>query len=391
MGYKPTHADPDVWIRPATKPDGEEYYEYVLVYVDDILCMSHKPHATMEEIAITFKWKGDAVAPPETYLGAKLAKKELNGKDVWTMTSVEYVKAAVDSVEEKLAKEGRKLPSKAKTPTSTSVAPELDDSPELDAEGTQYYQEMMGMLRWAIELGRVDINLEVAQYSTYQASPRRGHNEQVLHIFAFLKGKPKLTLYFDPAPARLDPEIFKDNAGEFREQYRDAKEEMPHKMPAPRGRPIKITAFVDASHAANKVTRRSHTGFIIFINRAPVIWYSKRQNTVESSAFSSEFIAMRVCIEHITALRYKLRMFGVPVDEPADILCDNEAVVNNSSKIESTLHKKHNSIAYHMTRWHVAAEVIRVGWIGTKENLADALTKRLSVVERDYLFGNWTY
>jgi hypothetical protein len=100
---------------------------------------------------------------------------------------------------------------------------------------------------------------------------------------------------------------------------------------------------------------------------------------------------MKVCVEHIVALRYKLRMFGVPVDEPADILCDNEAVVNNSSKIESTLHKKHNSIAYHMVRWHVAASMIRVGWIGTKENLADAMTKRLSAVERDYLFGNWTY
>ena len=65
-----------------------------------------------------------------------------------------------------------------------------------------------------------------------------------------------------------------------------------------------------------------HTGFLIFINRAPIIWYSKRQNTVESSAFSSEFIAAKTCVEHITALRYKLRMFGVPVDGPTKVLCD---------------------------------------------------------------------
>ena len=69
---------------------------------------------------------------------------------------------------------------------------------------------------------------------------------------------------------------------------------------------MKSTAFVDASHAANKVTRRSHTGFIIFVNRAPVIWYSKAQTTVESSTFSSEFIALKTCTEHISALRYKL-------------------------------------------------------------------------------------
>ena len=56
-----------------------------------------------------------------------------------------------------------------------------------------------------------------------------------------------------------------------------------------------MTAFVDASHAANRVTRRSHTGYIIFINRAPILWFSKRQSTVETSTFTSEFIAMKTC------------------------------------------------------------------------------------------------
>ena len=113
--------------------------------------------------------------------------------------------------------------------------------------------------------------------------------------------------------------------------------------------------FVDASHATNKATRRSHSGYIIFINRAPVVWFSKRQNTVESSTFSSEFIAMKICMEHVVALRYKLRIFGIPVDGPADILCDNQSVVNNSCKLSSVLNKKHNSIAYHAVQWAVAA------------------------------------
>ena len=159
------------------------------------------------------------------------------------------------------------------------------------------------------------------------------------------------------------------------------------------GGSIKITAFVDASYAANKKTRRLHTGFIIFINRAPILWYSKRQQTVETSTFSSEFIAMKTCIESIQHLRFKLRMFGIPLPkgEPAQILCDNESVVKNSTKLESVLNKKHNSIAYHYTRWNCAAGIIQVGWISGKENLADPLTKRLSAVVREYLFGNWTY
>jgi hypothetical protein len=228
--------------------------------------------------------------------------------------------------------------------------------------------------------------------STYQASPHEGHLEQLINIFAFLKKKPKLTLYFDATIPRLDPTMFSGNkAKQFKDQYRDAKKEKPMRMPKPRGREIQMTAFVDASHAANKVTRRSNTGFIIFINRAPIIWYSKRQNTVESSTFSSEFIAMKACMESIMSLRFKLRMFGVPINGPADVLCDNQSVVNNTSKIESVLNKKHSSIAYHAVRWSVAAGIIRVGKVDTNENLTDAMTKRLTAAKRNYLFGNWTY
>ena len=215
----------------------------------------------------------------------------------------------------------------------------------------------------------------------------------MIHIYAYLKKRNKLTLYFDPQEPDLDKSIFQSNTpiASFREQYRDAEEELPNKMPEPRGRSVTTTAYVDASHAANKVTRRSHTGFLIFVNRAPIIWFSKRQSTVESSTFSSEFIAMKTCMEHVVALRFKLRMFGIPLYGPTDVLCDNMSVVNNSSKIESTLNKKHSSLAYHAVRWSAAAGIIRVGWVQTDLNLADAMTKRLTVTKRDFLFGEWTY
>ena len=133
--------------------------------------------------------------------------------------------------------------------------------------------------------------------------------EQVLHIFAFLDKNPKLTLYMDPSDSNLDYKIFaKTNASEFQQYYRGAEEEMPHNMPQPRGMSVRTTAFVDSSHGANKVTRRSHSGHILFVNRAPVKWMSRRQQTVETSAFSSEFIALKQCIEDVEHLRFKLRM-----------------------------------------------------------------------------------
>ena len=146
-----------------------------------------------------------------------------------------------------------------------------------------------------------------------------------------------------------------------------------------------MTCYVDASHAGCRVTRRSHTGIFIFINRAPIVWFSKRQNTVESSTFGSEFVALRIAVDLIEALRYKLRMFGIPIDGPASVLCDNKSVVTNTTAPESVLKKKHNSINYHRCREAQAVETISVAWVDTKWNLADIATKVLPGPHRKQL------
>ena len=76
----------------------------------------------------------------------------------------------------------------------------------------------------------------------------------------------------------------------------------------------------------------------------PVLWYSKRQQTVETSNFSSKHIALKACIETIQGLRFKLRMFGIPFDSDKDegdkatnIFCDNMSIVNNCTNVESVL------------------------------------------------------
>ncbi len=114
------------------------------------------------------------------------------------------------------------------------------------------------------------------------------------------------------------------------------------------------------------------------MNCAQIIWYSKQQNTVESSTFGLKFIAARIAVELIESLRYKLRMFGVPIDGPANVYCDNDSVCSNSTKPESTLKKKLNAIAYHRVQEAVAAGTIRVAWEPTDSNIADMLTKCLA-------------
>jgi hypothetical protein len=114
------------------------------------------------------------------------------------------------------------------------------------------------------------------------------------------------------------------------------------------------------------------------LNRAPIIWYSKRQNTVETLTFGSEFIALKTAVEVIEGLRYRVRMMGIELDGATNVFCDNSSIVTNSTKPESTLVKrKHTSIAYHRVREGQAAGVIRIAFEDGKANLADILTKPL--------------
>jgi len=153
---------------------------------------------------------------------------------------------------------------------------------------------------------------------------------------------------------------------------------VPRNIPEALGCSVTTTCFVDADHAGCKVTRRSQTGLIIYVNKAPVFWFSKRQNTVESSTFGSEFIALKTAIDQIEAIRYKLRMFGIPLDGATSIICDNESVVRNTTHSESTLRRKHLSIAYHRCREAIAAGYVRVAWELGEFNPADILTKLLA-------------
>ena len=381
LKFESTKADPDVWIRAAVREDGFEYYEMVFVYVDDLLIISQKPRAVLDSISEFYTVKPGSDKEPEIYLGATVEKIQTpEGREIWATSARQYVKSALQTVEALFEEDGDgyTLKNNAKNPLPTNYRPELDVTPELGPELLSRYLQLIGICRWAIELGRIDIFLEVSTLSQYQANPREGHLEALYHVFAYLKKHPDIgRIGYDPKQPLIDESVFASNA-DWKEFYGDVEEELPVKMPKPRGNPVTISAFVDANHAGNVVTRRSHTGIIIYVCNAPIIWFSKRQNTVESATFGSEFVALRICKELVVALRYKLRMFGVPFDGAANVFCDNRGVVKNASVPESTLQKKHNAINYHAVREAAAAGILRVGKEDGQTNLADMLTKVLT-------------
>jgi hypothetical protein len=125
---------------------------------------------------------------------------------------------------------------------------------------------------------------------------------------------------------------------------------------------------------------------------APIIWFTKKQATVESSVFGSEFVAMKQGMEANRALRYKLRTMGIPIEGPTYVFADNMSVVHNTQRPESTLNKKSNSICYHAVRESVAMGEMLTSHIPTEDNIADIGTKIIpGGRKRDHLVGQVLY
>jgi hypothetical protein len=207
--------------------------------------------------------KDDKIAEPDVYLGATLSKMKLaNGKECWTMSPEQYVKAAVTNVEEDLKRQGKRLPSKCPTPFTSNYAPWQEVTPELKADGVQRFQELIGQLRWAVEIGRVDILLEVSLLSSHLAMPRVGHLEQAFHIFGYLKAHTKRKIAFNPAHPNIDENRFQKC--DWEEFYRDAEEAIPENKPVPRGNDMSTHCFVDANHAGSRRRGDHRPGYYCF-------------------------------------------------------------------------------------------------------------------------------
>jgi hypothetical protein len=184
-----------------------------------------------------------------------------------------------------------------------------------------------------VELGRVDIAVEVSLLWSYLAHPCEEHLEAAIHIMGYLRLKHNTRLVFDPSY----PEICESDFPQFdwTEFYGSVTKAIPTDMPPPLGKAVDIRMMVDSDHAGDKRTQRSCTGFLIYCNMALIIWLSKRQPTIETSVFGAEFVAMKHGIETLRGLRYKLRMMGVPLTGPTFIYGDNKSHVTNSSRPES--------------------------------------------------------
>ena len=157
LNYKSCLAGSDVWMRPAIKSDGNTYYEYILLYVDDTLVVSENAQSILRnELGRYFHLKEESIGPPTVYLGSRVHKVQLeNGVWAWSFSSSQYVQSAIKNIEEYVGRPENshlKIPLKAEPPLTMSYRLGLDVLPELMLKDSAYYQSLIGILRWVVEL-----------------------------------------------------------------------------------------------------------------------------------------------------------------------------------------------------------------------------------------------
>jgi hypothetical protein len=165
------------------------------------------------------------------------------------MSSSKYVQSAVQNVKEYLtALPGdQMLAKKASGPFGGGYKPELDENPELDPTRANLYQSQIGILRWCVELVRIDIITEVSMLSTHLCLPREGHLEAVFHVSAYLGLHHNARVVFDPTYHAVDMGTVINT--DWKSMYGDVKEMIPSDAPISRGKEVDLRLFVDSDHA----------------------------------------------------------------------------------------------------------------------------------------------
>ena len=173
---------------------------------------------------------------------------------------------------------------------------------------------------------------------SHNAYPRGGLFEPAFHIMSYLKGRNNLCLPLEPIYPTIDREKFKDD--DWMAFCGHVNEAISTIAPMLLGKSVDLQMMVDGNHKSGNLTRRSHNIFLIFYNKALINWLSKNQQTVESAVFGAGLVAMNHIVKTLCGLWYKLRMMGVPIEDPHYINGNNMSAIYNTLRPESVARKE---------------------------------------------------
>jgi len=356
------------------KHEGMQIWEYVCVYVDDLAIVMVDGRAFLDKLKKSPKDGGHGYhlkgeGPLTYHLGCDYTRDK---DKTLVIQPKKYIAKMLEAYETIYGEK----PKHVSCPLEKGDHPELDTSELLGQKEVIIYMSLIGQLQWLITLGRFDVMSAVVALSTFRSAPRIGHLEIAKRVFGYVAKFKEAAIRVRTGLPNFDhiPHKVYDWSNSV---YGDMHEEFPHNMPTPLGKLVRISEYVDANLYFDLLNGRACTGVLIFLNQTPIDWYCKKQSTVATATFGSEFVATKTAVEKAYDLRYTLRMMGIPVDYRSYLFGDNQSVVTQATIPHSQLTKRHNALAYHYTREAVASEMVVYYHIPGTENPSDCLTKFL--------------
>lgn len=203
------------------------------------------------------------------------------------------------------------------------------------------YQRLIGKLIY-LTLTRQDISYTVHCLSQFMHCPLDSHVKLAFRVLRYIKGSPGKGIVFS------------------------------------KGDNLNLTAYVDSDWAKCLSTRKSITGFAVYLGNCLVAWKSKKQSTVSRSTAEAEYRALAAAVCEVIWIKKVLIEFNVVNNLPAKIFCDNKAAILISANPVFHERTKHFEIDLHFVREKIGLGVTKVEKINTAENTADIFTKSLS-------------
>ena len=363
MGFFPSRAENDIWMR-----DRGDHYEYIARYVDDLAIASKNPEGITGELQSKYKFKLKGTGPISYHLGCDFYR---DSAGTLCMAPKRYIDRMIDTFEKMF---GCKPRTTYSSPLERGDHPELDVSDELDSDGVKQYQSLIGAAQWLISLGRLDIATAIMTMSSFRVAPRIGHLERMKRIYGYVAKMRHGAIRFRVGVPDYSDVPLPDNDW-AKTIYGNVKETIPEDAPRPLGPPVVMTTYVDANLCHDLTTGRAVTGILHLLNQTPTDFYTKKQATVETATYGSEYVAARTATEQIIDLRLSLRYLGVNLTGGTYMFGDNRTVVDSSMSVASRLHKRHIMLSYHRVREAIAAGILYFIHLPGAFNPADILSK----------------
>jgi hypothetical protein len=346
-------------------------YKYIVVYVDDLVIAMKNPKELIDILKNhhTFKLKG--TVPILFHLGMDFTRDDDNTLCISPTT---YIDKLVKNYEKTF---GMKPNTSV---TSPGDHPERDTSELCTTDQIAQYQSMIGALQWIVTIGCLDNNTAVMTMSGFYMAPRAGYLNRLRRIYGYLLKMKHASIRIrteEPDYSEL-PDNVHDWTYSF---YGQVEELLPVGAPDLLGNHVILPHYVDNNLMHDITMGRSVTGILHLVNMTPIERFSKKQATVETATYGSEFVAARICVEQIIDLQNTLRFLGAPVREKSYMFGDNESVVDSSMQLNAKLHKSHTMLSFHHVRKATAASILGFYFMPGDDNTADILSKYLGYTQ----------